>query len=88
MNFFSSDIGVAIAWICSVLGFLFGFVKMNENSKLKIEINGIKQANNVLTNKIESLKAGIVDQSNNEVTQSGEKNIYNKQVTGGMNVKM
>lgn len=78
MEFFSSEIGVAIAWICTVLSFLFGFIKSKENKKLKIEI---KQFQDIR-------KTAIIDNSKDDVTQNGKKNIYTKINNGGMNIKM
>lgn len=88
MEFFSSELGVAIAWVCSVLGFIFGFIKKREASYLKLKIRKITNENIKIKNEIKVLKEESSDNSKNDITQNGEKNIYNKQVTGGMKIEM
>lgn len=78
MDFFSSDIAVAIAWIFSVAGFIYGFMQKQSNKKLILKIQNMQNSNN---NK-------ETDLSKNEIHQTGEKNIYTKQNSGGMNIKM
>jgi len=73
IDFIKSDMGVGIAWICSVCGTVWGVLKSAENKRLKIEISNIN-ANN--------------DNSNNDITQSGEKNVYTKNNSGGMKINM
>lgn len=76
MSFFSSELGVAIAWICTVFSLLFGIFKGIENRNLKIEIK--KYENNTQFN----------DQSQDTVTLNGEKNVYTKSNTGGIKIEM
>jgi len=88
MDFFSSDLGIAIAWICTVLSFLFGLIKSKETQKIKLKLSSTVENKQNLENNIEQLKAKVVDLSNNEVNQTGEKNIYTKTNSGGMKIEM
>ena len=88
MDFFSSELGVSIAWLCTVIGFIFVFFKNKQVNKLKLEIINVKNENIEINRKIKVLTDKSIDNSNNEVNQSGEKNIYTKQVTGGMKIDM
>jgi len=73
-DFFKSDAGVAISWLCTVGSVLFGFFKFRENKQLKIEIA--------------RLEVNINNLGSDSVTQSGGGNVYTKQNSGGMNIKM
>lgn len=75
MSFFSSEIGVAIAWICGVAGFLFGIFQKQVNKKLVLKLQN-------------SLNTSTSNSEDNEVHQIGEKNVYTKINSGGMNIKM
>lgn len=86
MAFFSSELGVAIAWICTVLSFGFGLLKSNEVKKLKLEIKNnysLKESQNTTENVAED-----IDQSKTNVKQVGEKNVYANKVSGGIKIKM
>ncbi|MEZ8195822.1 hypothetical protein [Vibrio cortegadensis] len=86
MEFFSSDLGVAIAWICTVLSFLFGCKKNEEVKKLKLQItntNLVQKSQNKTKNTAQDL-----DQSSTKVKQVGEKNVYANKVTGGIKIDM
>jgi len=83
IEFFSSQIGVTIAWICTVLSFIFGVFKTIENRKLKLEINQFKNKNQV-----DNLTSEVADLSSDDVIQNGEKNIYTKNNSGGMSIHM
>jgi len=73
-EFLKSDIGVAIAWVCTVGSTILGFVKVKEVKALKL--------------KIKSLEINISNLGDDIVSQSGQGNIYTKQNSGGMNIKM
>lgn len=76
-EFFKSDIGVSIAWICTVLSTALAITTKNENRKLKASIKNITK--NTLSN---------AKDSSTTVNQSGEKNVYTKHNSGGMNIHM
>ena len=70
MDFFSSDLGVAIAWIFGILSSIFGIFQKKSNTKLKVQLQN------------------SISASNSNISQNGEKNIYTKKNSGGMNIKM
>lgn len=74
--FIKSDLGIVLAWICTVFGTLFGIVMNMKNNKLKAEIINIKQSYETTDNSSDSIK------------QQGKNNIYTKNNSGDMNIKM
>ncbi|MDO8402521.1 MAG: hypothetical protein Q7T27_03395 [Pseudomonas sp.] len=74
IDFFKSDLGVSISWVCTVVGTLFGFIKAKENKLLKV--------------KVEKLEVSINNLGDDTVTQSGDGNVYTKQNSGGMKINM
>lgn len=86
MEFFQSDIGIAISWVCGVLGFIFSFFQKKENMKLKVELRNYQ---NIVQNLSNSQNTKLTsDMSEDTVLQDGEKNVYTKNVSGGMHIKM
>ena len=75
IEFVKSDIGVTLAWICTVGSTLFAVITSKKNRQLKIKIGEIN--NNSAT-----------DNSQDSVTQNGQKNVYTKSNSGGMNIDM
>ena len=78
MDFFSSDVAVAIAWICGVAGFAYGLRQKLANMNLRVKLTSLQNSFNTVE----------TDASQNEVHQTGEKNVYTKQNSGGINIKM
>lgn len=85
MNFFSSDVAVAIAWICGIAGFVYALLQKQVNGRLKLELRNCQNEVTSLQNRINTIET---DASRNDVRQVGEKNIYTKQNIGGMNINM
>lgn len=75
IEFVKSDIGVTLAWVCTVGSTLFAVITASKNKQLKIKIGEIK--NN-----------STVDSSQDSVVQKGQKNVYTKNNSGGMEIKM
>lgn len=75
IEFVKSDIGVILAWICTVGSALFAVITSKKNKQLKIKIGEI-------TNNSET------DNSQDSVTQNGQKNVYTKNNSGGMKIDM
>ena len=75
LDFVKSDVGVAIAWLCTVGSTIFAIVTAKENRTLKVRIH--KSVNNATT-----------DNSKDTISQTGDKNVYTKNNSGGMNIKM
>lgn len=75
IEFVKSDIGVTTAWICTVGSTLFAVITSKKNKQLKIQIGEIT-------------KNSTVDNSQDSVTQNGQKNVYTKNNSGGMKIDM
>lgn len=75
IDFVKSDIGVTLAWVCTVGSTLFAVITSKKNKQLKIKIGKI--TNN-----------STVDNSQDSVIQSGQKNVYTKNNSGGMKIDM
>ena len=75
ISFIKSDLGVGIAWLCTVCSCIYALLKASENKTLKF--------------KITKLESSIKIESNQEtVNQNGDKNVYTKSNAGGMNINM
>lgn len=85
MEFFSSDIAVAIAWICGIAGFIYGLMQKQSNNNLKIEL---RNCQNLVQSMQNSMNTVENEASRNEVHQAGTKNVYTKRNSGGMIIKM
>ena len=75
IEFVKSDIGVTLAWVCTVVSTLFAVIKSKKNKQLKIQVGEIT-------------KNSTVDNSQDSVTQNGQKNVYTKNNSGGMKIDM
>lgn len=74
IDFFKSDIGVSISWLCTVIGTAFGLFKAKESRALRI--------------KIKTLEVRLENLGNDNVTLSGDRNVYTKKNSGGMTINM
>ncbi|WP_083003172.1 hypothetical protein [Halomonas sp. GT] len=75
IEFVKSDIGVTLAWICTVGSTFFAVIKSKKNKQLKIKISEINNNSSI-------------DNSQDRVTQNGQKNVYTKRNSGGMKIDM
>lgn len=75
IEFVKSDIGVTLAWVCTVGSTLFAMITSKKNKQLKIKIGEI--TNN-----------SKVDNSQDRIIQNGKKNAYTKNNSGGMKIDM
>lgn len=75
IEFVKSDIGVTLAWVCTVVSMFFSVITLNKNKQLKIKIGEIT-------------KNSTVDSSQDSVVQNGQKNLYTKNNSGGMKIDM
>lgn len=99
LSFFSSAEGVAIAWICTVVGFGYAFFQKNQVYKtkqilnslnisyneLKVKNQNLKIENNNLIQKIES---NDIHDNYQDVTQTGKNNINQGVVKGDVNFEL
>lgn len=75
IEFVKSDIGITLAWVCTVGSTFFALITSNKNKQLKIKIG-------------EVTKNSTVDISQDSVVQNGQKNVYTKNNSGGMKIDM
>lgn len=75
IEFVKSDIGVTLAWICTIGSTLFAVLTAKKNKQLRIKIGEITSNS-------------TVDNSQDSVIQNGQKNIYTKNNSGGMKINM
>ncbi|OOF17879.1 hypothetical protein BZG84_06145 [Salinivibrio sp. PR932] len=75
IEFVKSDIGVTLAWLCTVGSTVFAVITSKKNKQLKIKIGEIT-------------KNSTVDNSQDSVMQNGQKNVYTKNNSGGMKIDM
>lgn len=75
IEFVKSDIGITLAWVCTVVSMFFSVITLNKNKQLKIKIGEIT-------------KNSTVDSSQDSVVQNGQKNVYTKNNSGGMKIDM
>lgn len=75
IEFVKSDIGVTLAWVCTVVSMFFSVITLNKNKQLKMKIGEIT-------------KNSTVDSSQDSVVQNGQKNVYTKNNSGGMKIDM
>lgn len=85
VNFVKSDLGVAISWACGVAGFIYGLVQRKEVLRIRLEMSSVVNNNGVQQ---KSGGASLVDGGSDSVNQSGEKNFYTKNNSGGISIKM
>ncbi|MDX4028572.1 hypothetical protein [Aliarcobacter skirrowii] len=99
MDFFSSGVGVAIAWICTVCGFIFAIFQRNQVYKtkqilnsintsyneLKVENENLKIENNSLIQKIES---NDIHDNYQNVRQFGKNNVNQSVVKGDVSIEL
>ncbi len=75
IEFVKSDAGVVISWICTVGSTIFAIMKNKQNKQLKTKIKTLTVS-------------AVTDNSQDEVIQNGQKNIYTKNNSGGMKINM
>ncbi|MCC9661451.1 hypothetical protein ACSFVZ_18575 [Pseudoalteromonas sp. SYSU M81236] len=75
IEFVKSDIGVTLAWLCTVGSTFFAVITSKKNKQLEIKIGEIT-------------KNSTVDNSQDSVMQNGQKNVYTKNNSGGMKIDM
>lgn len=85
MSFFGSEIGVAIAWICGIAGFVYSLLQKQANNQLKLDLSSSLSQIQTLQNSLNTIQT---DASDNDINQIGKNNVYTKQNSGGMNIQM
>lgn len=83
INFSKSDLGIAIAWLATVLSLGLSIWAI-------IFSKAVQAENNTLNLKIEKLNSQINNKKkigDENISQIGEKNVYVKKNTGGLSIK-
>lgn len=75
IEFIKSDIGVTLAWVCTLGSTLLTVITLKKNKRLKIKID-------------ETTNNSTVDNSQDSVIQSGQNNVYTKNNSGGIKIDM
>lgn len=75
IEFIKSDIGVTLAWLCTVGSTVFSVITSKKNKKLKVKIGEITSNSEM-------------DNSQDSIMQNGQKNVYTKNNSGGMKIDM
>lgn len=88
MSFFTSTVGVGIAWAATVGSFIFAIYTHIQNGSLKKKVLNLTSINTNNENKIKSLQLALDDNSTKVVSQTGDKNVYTEKNTGGMKISM
>lgn len=100
LGWFSSPLGVTVAWFCTVVGFVVSLFQRNEKNKLKIQCDNVEAINNEFKVKCENLEANnyelqqqIISINNNsanntqqDVKQDGTTNINTGVLNGNFNL--
>ncbi len=99
LSFFSSAEGIAIAWLCTVIGFGYAFLQKKEVyktkqilnsmnisfSELRIKNENLKIENNNLVQKIET---NDIHDNYQDVKQVGKNNVNQGVVKGDVNIEL
>lgn len=79
LEFAKSDVGVGIAWICTVFSTVYALYTSFKSKSMAKEIVGLKKV-------IDQSKT--FDSGSDAVIQSGNKNVYTKHNSGGIKINM
>lgn len=83
---FSSPLGVAIAWICTVVGFIYALVQQSAKNKFKIKCDKLETNNYELKQKIISIQNNSTHGNQQDVQQEGKTNINTGVLNGDFNL--
>lgn len=72
-EFIKSDVGVGLAWLCTVGSVVFAILTKRENRSLKIKVEKFDQRN-------------YKDNGHDTVSQNGLNNIYTKHSSGNVDI--
>lgn len=92
LKFFSSDAATAVAWFCSVAGFVYALVQRRKVSQLNLKCEKLHESNIALTIKNTRLEQNINSSENSnihdnyqDVQQNGENNFNQGVIKGDFN---
>lgn len=83
---FSSPMGVAIAWVCTVVGFVYSLVQRDAKNKLKVECDTLEANNYELNQQIINIQNNSTHGNQRDVKQEGTTNINAGVMHGDVNL--
>lgn len=86
LAWFSSPLGVAIAWVCTVVGFVYALLQRDEKNKLKIETETLEAKNYELKQQITTITNNSTHGNQQDVKQKGTTNINAGVMHGDVNL--
>ncbi|OOF20541.1 hypothetical protein [Salinivibrio sp. IB872] len=86
LGWFSSPLGGAIAWVCTVSGFIYAFIQQSAKNKFKIKCEKLEIKNYKLEQKIISIQSNSTHDNLQDVKQEGETNINTGVLNGDFNL--
>jgi len=100
LAWFTSPLGAAIAWFCTVIGFIYSLLQRNEKNRLKVHCESYRANNSELKVKCKTLEANnyelkqqIISIKNNsthdnqqDIKQEGTTNINTGVLNGNFNL--
>lgn len=86
LDWFSSPVGVAIAWFCSVVSLIFALLQRSEKNNLMIKCEKLDSSNYLLEQKIISIQNSNTHGNLQDVKQKGETNINTGVLNGDFNL--
>ncbi len=86
LGWFSSPLGAAIAWGCTVIGFIYALVQQSAKNKFKIKCEKLEANNYNLEQKIISIQNNSTQGNQQDVKQEGETNVNTGVLNGDFNL--
>jgi hypothetical protein len=86
LEWFSSPLGVAIAWVCTVVGFVYALVQRDSKNKLKVECETLETNNFELKQQITNIQNNSTHGNQQDVKQDGTTNINAGVMHGDVNL--
>ncbi|MFA1575110.1 hypothetical protein [Vibrio cyclitrophicus] len=83
---FSSPLGVAIAWFCTVVGFIYALVQRDAKNKLSVECETLEANNYELKQQIINIQNNSTHGNQQDVNQEGTTNINAGVMHGDVNL--
>lgn len=86
LAWFSSPLGVAIAWVCTIVGFIYALVQQSAKNRFKFKCEKLETKNYELEQKIISIQNNSTYGNQQDVKQEGKTNISTGVLNGDFNL--
>lgn len=86
LNWFSSPFGVAVSWVCTVVGFTYALLQQSEKNKFKVKCEKLETNNYELKQEVISIKSNSTHGNQQDVMQEGKTNINTGVLNGDFNL--